>query len=103
VNIPRAAVPTTPGEPISSHFAEDYVQALPGRAARQRRAEVVVLYRRRNRQIRRRETVTVPGQDGLHGDDRVRSDKLIETVRSAYARNVLTSGYPKNRPIELDL
>ena len=49
------------------------------------------------------EAVTVPGQDGLHGDDRVRSDKLIETVGSAYARNVLTSGYPKNRPIELDL
>jgi hypothetical protein len=50
---------------------------------------------RRNRQIRRRETVTVPGQDGLHGDDRVRSDKFIETVRSAIT--------PEMWPIESDL
>ena len=41
------------------------------------------------------QTVTVPGQDGLHGDDRVRSDKFIETVRSAIT--------PEMWPIELDL
>jgi len=41
------------------------------------------------------ESVTVPGQDGLHGDDRVRSDKFIETVRSAIT--------PEMWPIELDL